>query len=119
MLVVVLVLEDSDHFAISLAEQNSCKTSVYLRNRAEDEHDDEDEDDLGSSNRNRPRTRPRPRLLDLRLRGRLDPSLTLLRTRHQRGAAGRSPVRVLHQSRDRRSNATHSKPVARRPDLKS
>ena len=45
MLVVVLVLEDSDHFAISLAEQNSCKTSVYLRNRAEDEHDDEDEDD--------------------------------------------------------------------------
>ena len=43
MLVVVLVLEDSDHFAISLAEQNSCKTSVYLRNRAEDEHDDEDD----------------------------------------------------------------------------
>jgi len=68
VLVVVLVLEDSDHFAISLAEQNSCKTSVYLRNRAEDEHDDEDEDDLGSSNRNRPRTRPRPRLLDLRPR---------------------------------------------------
>jgi hypothetical protein len=32
VLVVVLVLENSDHFAISLAEQNSCKTSVYLRN---------------------------------------------------------------------------------------
>jgi len=45
VLVVVLVLENSDHFAISLAEQNSCKTSVYLRNRTEDEHDDEDEDD--------------------------------------------------------------------------
>ena len=33
MLVVVLVLENPDRFAIRLTEQNSCRTSVYLRSR--------------------------------------------------------------------------------------
>ena len=33
MLVVVLVLENSDRFAIRLTEQISCKTSVSLRSR--------------------------------------------------------------------------------------
>ena len=47
MLVVVLVLENPDRFAIRLTEQISCRTSVSLRSRnpTEDEHDDEDEDD--------------------------------------------------------------------------
>jgi hypothetical protein len=33
VLVVVLVLENPDRFAIRLTEQNSCRTSVYLRSR--------------------------------------------------------------------------------------
>jgi hypothetical protein len=33
VLVVVLVLENPDHFAIRLAEQISCRTSVSLRSR--------------------------------------------------------------------------------------
>ena len=49
MLVVVLVLENPDRFAIRLTEQISCRTSVSLRPHptqcTEDEHDDEDEDD--------------------------------------------------------------------------
>jgi hypothetical protein len=49
VLVVVLVLENPDRFAIGLAEQISCRTSVSLRSLesqcTEDEHDDEDEDD--------------------------------------------------------------------------
>ena len=49
MLVVVLVLENPDRFAIRLTEQISRRTSVSLRSRnsqcTEDEHDDEDEDD--------------------------------------------------------------------------
>ena len=49
VLVVVLVLENPDRFAIRLTEQNSCRTSVYLRppngnpQCTEDEHDDEDD----------------------------------------------------------------------------
>ena len=47
MLVVVLVLENPDRFAIRLTEQISCRTSVFFRlrnpNATEDEHDDEDE----------------------------------------------------------------------------
>ncbi len=50
VLVVVLVLENPDHFTIRLTEQISCRTSVSLRSRGspctEDEHDDEDEDDF-------------------------------------------------------------------------
>jgi hypothetical protein len=33
VLVVVLVHENPDRFAIRLTEQNSCRTSVYLRSR--------------------------------------------------------------------------------------
>ena len=33
LVVVVLVLENPDRFAIRLTEQNSCRTSVYLRSR--------------------------------------------------------------------------------------
>ena len=33
VLVVVLVLENPDRFAIRLTEQNSCRTSVFLRSR--------------------------------------------------------------------------------------
>jgi hypothetical protein len=47
VLVVVLVLENPDRFAIRLTEQISCRTSVSFRlrnpNATEDEHDDEDE----------------------------------------------------------------------------
>src|SRR5271169_6844734 len=44
--VLVLVLENPDRFAIRLTEQISCRTSVSLRSRdpcTEDEHDDEDD----------------------------------------------------------------------------
>ena len=46
MLVVVLVVENPDRFAIRLTEQISCRTSVSLRSPesqcTEDEHDDDD-----------------------------------------------------------------------------
>ena len=49
MLVVVLVLENPDRFAIRLTEQISCRTSVSFAvtesQCTENEHDDEDEDD--------------------------------------------------------------------------
>ena len=45
MLVVVLVLENPDRFAIRLTEQISWRVSLRSRNPTEDEHDDEDEDD--------------------------------------------------------------------------
>jgi len=55
VLVVVLVLENPDRFAIRLTEQIGCRTSVSLRRRKrlrliedededDDEHEDEDED---------------------------------------------------------------------------
>jgi hypothetical protein len=50
VLVVVLVLENPDRFAIKLTEQIGCRTSVSLRRRKrlrliEDEDDDEHEDE--------------------------------------------------------------------------
>ena len=46
VLVVVLVLENPDRFAIRLTEQNSCRTSVSFAvtesQCTEDEHDDDD-----------------------------------------------------------------------------
>ena len=47
MLVVVLVLENPDRFAIRLTEQISCigLFAVTESQCTEDEHDDEDEDD--------------------------------------------------------------------------
>ena len=43
MLVVVLVLENPDRFAIRLTEQISCRTTVTESQCTEDEHDDEDD----------------------------------------------------------------------------
>ena len=47
MLVVVLVLENPDRFAIRLTEQISCRTSVSFpvteSQCTDDEHDDEDD----------------------------------------------------------------------------